>query len=222
MDTDITPDAWFAARPEQGRLLSALRRLLVEQGLEETVRWGQPAYTLDGHNVVLLGVLRDDTVVSFFRGALLDDPQGMLVQPGENSRKTRYLRIPDLEALATMEPALRRFLAAAMDDVRAGRRVPDLDPDDLVLIGEIQAVLDDDPVLADAFEALTPGRRRAYNLIVGQARQSATRTRRILSFKERILAGKGPQDCICGHSKRMPRCDGSHKRALPGAADPPS
>ena len=170
-------------------LLVALRELLVETELVETMKWGSPCYTLAGKNVVTLSALKDAAVLSFFKGAILPDPEGLLVKPGPNSRHARYLKFASLEDLEEHRDATSALLAAAIEAQRQGKRVEG-SPQEPVP-EELQAALDADPELAAAFAALTPGRRRSHVLHVSGAKQSKTRVKRAERCAEKIFAGKG-------------------------------
>lgn len=212
MDTDITPDAWYAADRRFAGALAALRDLVLGEGLDETTRWGQPTYVDGDRNVCMISERSAGATLSFLRGALLEDPDGRLISPGAASRHVRYLQFTGAEAVATERDAILAFLRQAVANERAGLRVPDLDPDDLVFVDVIVERMEADAVFAEAFEALTPGRQRGYDLHLRGAKQKATREARLARCTERILAGKGLHDCICGRSQRFPRCDGSHNR----------
>lgn len=212
MDTPASPDAWFAACTEWADTCTALRRVVRSTGLKETLKWRQPAYTDNGKNIALIGVLKDSAVLSFFRGALLTDPSGLLVSPGQASRHTRYLPLTSPAAVEQHQASIEAFLAEAVALTRAGKTVGRATVDAADYVAELQERIEQDPAFGAAFEALTPGRRRGYNLHFASAKRPATRVKRIERATERIFAGKGLQDCICGRSKRMPRCDGSHNK----------
>jgi uncharacterized protein YdeI (YjbR/CyaY-like superfamily) len=170
--------------------LARLRGLCRAAGLVETVKWGHPCYMHAGRNVAILGAFRAEFRISFFEAALLDDPGGLLERQGPNTRVADAIRFRDNAAPAAMAGAVTGFLRAAMADAEAGRRAPrpaeELDlPEDLI------EALKADPVLAEAFAGLTPGRRRSYVIALSSARTSATRIARIARFRERILAGRG-------------------------------
>lgn len=205
-----TVDGWFEHQQAWRDEVRALREVVRGRGLAETLKWGQPCYTVGDENVVMIGSLKDCATVSFLKGALVEDPAGHLVQPGENSRSARYMRFRSVAEVAAKRADLEALIDRAVAVARAGLRVaPPADEPELV--DELRARLAADPVLGAAFQALTPGRRRAYALMVAGAKTPVGRDRRITGFTERILAGKGPNDCICGHSQHHPRCDGSHK-----------
>ncbi len=204
--TDST-DAWFASQTRYLSELHALRALALDAGLRETLKWRQPCYTDQGQNIALIGLRKEHAVVSFFRGALLSDPTGRLRQAG-SIHSARYVPIA---ALADAQsPELQRMLEEAIALTRAGRRVPK--PSGAIdFVEELVEQLSADEVFASAFLALTPGRQRGYNLYFAKAKKSETRVARIARYTPRILAGKGLLDCVCGHSKRPPGCDGNHK-----------
>jgi len=170
-------------------VLVALRELLGETELSETMKWGSPCYTLGGKNVVSLSALNDAALLSFFKGALLPDPEGLLEQPGPNSRHARYLKFLSLEDLEEHREATLALLAAAIEAQRQGKRVEGKANEPIP--AELQAALDADEELAAAFAKLTPGRQRSHVLHVSGAKQSATRARRAERCAEKILAGKG-------------------------------
>lgn len=170
-------------------VLVALRALLSETELQETMKWGSPCYTLEGKNVVSLSALKDAALLSFFKGALLADPEGLLVKPGPNSRHARYLEFLSLEDLEEQREATLALLAAAIEAERQGKQVQGKPEEPMP--EELQAALDANQELAAAFAALTPGRRRSYILHVSGAKQSATRVKRAERCAEKIFAGKG-------------------------------
>ncbi len=175
--------------------LAQLRRIVLECGLTEEVKWGAPCFTADGGNVVILGVLNDYCCLSFFKGVLLKDPEGILQAPGENSRSGRLIPFTDVDQILAREETLKAYVREAAENERAGVTVDfATDREDLPVPAELQARLDEDPAFRAAFEALTPGRRRGWVLHFSGAKQSATRASRIEKAAPRILAGKGMHD----------------------------
>ena len=210
MRTKGTADDWYAERETWQGECRALREIVKACGLDETVKWGQPCYTDGGRNVLIVSALKDCATLNFFKGALLADPLGLLEVPGENSRSARYLKVHALDQVEAKRAAIQALVAQAVEVERAGLSVP-RDQGELELVAELQARLDADPALRAAFQGLTPGRQRAYNILIGGAKTPKGRAARVESHTARILLGKGPNDCICGHSRRPPGCDGSHK-----------
>lgn len=194
--------------------LVGLRRIVTGCGLVEELKWGAPCYSFEGRNVVILGGLKGACVMSFLKGTLLADLKGILRKPGENSQAARVVKFTSIREILGMEGDLKAYVYEAMEIEKAGLKVAFKDPADFILVDELQEKLENDPKLKAAFEALTPGRRRAYNMHFSSAKQSATRVSRIEKYVARILCGKGLNDCTCGFSKRMPACDGSHKFAV--------
>ena len=179
-------------RPWREEML-ALRRILLSEGLTETLRWRQPCYQAGGGNVALLAPMKHGCAVSFLKGALLDDPAGDLEAPGENSRSARFMRFAGPGDIQAREAALRAFIRAAAENERAGRKV-DFAGDDLDLPEELQAALEADPDLNAAWAALTPGRRRGWVLHFRGAKKADTRAGRVTRARPRILEGMGIHD----------------------------
>ncbi|MFV5702724.1 YdeI/OmpD-associated family protein [Flavobacterium sp. XS2P12] len=194
-------------QPEIGQL----RLLLLDCGLTEEFKWRTPCYSFQGNNVVLIGRFKEYCALSFFKGTLLQDSNGLLSKPGENSQAVRFFKFTNLQEIQELEPIIKNYIYEAIELEKAGLKVIFKSNTKLELVEELQIALDKNPSLKTAFKALTPGRQRAYNLYFSAAKQSKTRETRIENYIPRILDGKGFNDCICGMSKKMPNCDGSHK-----------
>lgn len=186
-------EAFFDKAERWPAELAALRRILLGCGVREVWKWSSPVYTVDGGNVAILWGFKDNASLGFFKGVLLQDKRKLLVAPGENSRSSRILKFTGLDEIVAMEAMIRAYVVEAMELERAGAKV-ELPKDDIVYPDELVAKLDEDLELTEAFQALTPGRRRGYALYFAQPKQSATRTGRIDKMRDRILAGKGLQD----------------------------
>lgn len=170
--------------------LLALRALLRSTELVESMKWGSPCYAVEGHgNVLMLTSFRRYAALSFFKGALLDDPDERLDRPGPNSQAMRLLPFQTADEVAAQEASIRGFVAQAIALEKAGARV-DFKSDE-PMPEELQEMLDAQPEVAEAYEALTPGRQRSYRLHVGGAKQAATRVSRAEKCIPKILAGKG-------------------------------
>ncbi|WP_115867259.1 YdeI/OmpD-associated family protein [Marinoscillum furvescens] len=178
---------------QQVDILKALREIVLGTGLEETVKWGSPCYTLSGKNVVMVSAMKTHCVVSFMKGVLLDDPHGLLEKPGPNSTVGKVMRFASVEEVVTHGEALQDYLQAAIAVEKSGKKVPKSSPQEKVP-EELHAALEADPALKSAFEALTPGRQRGYILQISAAKQSKTRQSRIAKYTPMILAGKGLHD----------------------------
>lgn len=190
----------------------ALRKILHSTKMTEEWKWKQPCYTFQNKNVVIIGVLKDSVVLSFFKGALLKDKSNLLIQPGKNTQSARYLRFGSVKEISKLEEKIKSYLKEAIKIEEDGVKLEVEDKKSLELVEELVAKLKDDPKLKVAFESLSPGRQRGYNLYFAGAKQVKTRIARIDKHQDRILQGYGIHDCICGLSKRLPNCDGSHKQ----------
>lgn len=170
--------------------LNTLRRICLDAGLSEHVKWAHPCYMHAGRNIALIGAFRDDFRFNFMNPSLLKDPEGVLERNGPNTRTAGMLRFTDNAGPDRMEPIIRATLAEAMGYAEAGVKAAKVEttfdlPDELV------EALDADPELAEAFRALTPGRQRSYVINLNAAKRSATRSNRVHKFRARIIAGKG-------------------------------
>lgn len=172
--------------------LTHLRRICLSAGLSETVKWGHPCYTHAGRNVALLGALRDSFRLGFFNAGLLRNDHGLLVRQGPNTAHPDTFRFTDPAEVTAQEPQIRATLAEAMGYAEAGMTAAKPPAPDLPL--DLIAALDADPALAEAFHALTPGRRKSYVLALASAKTQATRDARIARFRPAILAGRGALD----------------------------
>lgn len=171
-----------------------LRAILLDYPLAEELKWRQPCYTFEGGNVVILHAMKDYCGLGFLKGALIDDPEGVLVAPGKNSQAARQMRFANMEEINAREPVLRAIIQSAIAVQKAGLKVEFKAKRELVYPEELQAKLDVDPAFRAAFEALTPGRQRGYVLHISDAKQSETRVNRIEKHVPRILDGKGIHD----------------------------
>jgi uncharacterized protein YdeI (YjbR/CyaY-like superfamily) len=174
--------------------LAALRDLLVGEGLDEELKWGKPAFTLDGANVAVIAGMKETCVLSFFKGVLLKDPAHILAAPGPNSRSGRWVKFRNLDEIEKHADTLKSYIREAIDLERSGAVVDKRAFDTLKEPPELKKKLASEPAFKKAFHALTPGRQRAYTIHFGSAKQSATRESRIAKHEKRILAGKGMFD----------------------------
>jgi len=192
-DTNDKVEAFYAGATIWKAELAALRKILTATPLEETFKWRSPCYTWQGANIATVWGFREACALSFFRGILLADPEGILTAPGKNSRSVRMVKFTRLADIKAAAPVLKAYVAEAIDSEKAGKKVV-FARDDLDYPEELTARIEEDPAFGEAFHALTPGRRRGYVLLFSGARQSATRTARIDKHAARILAGKGLHD----------------------------
>ncbi|MFC7687477.1 DUF1801 domain-containing protein [Ureibacillus sp. GCM10028918] len=189
-----------------------LRNIVLDCNLNEEFKWMHPCYTFEKKNVVLIHGFKDYCALLFHKGALLKDPAGLLVQQTENVQAARQIRFTNLQEIVELESILKNYIHNAIEVEKAGLEVKYKKNTELDIPEELQSKFDELPGLKSAFEALTPGRQKAYIHHFSTPKQSKTRISRIENCLERIFNGKGLKDCTCGLSKRMPNCDGSHKQ----------
>lgn len=212
IDASVAVDEYIGSLGKWASEAAALRQILLDADLDETVKWRQPCYTHAGKNVALIAPLSDCCALSFVNGVLLADHDARLVAPGVNSQSVRYLPFVSVAEIRADRDVTLRYLAEAKSHIDRGSTVAFASLDELKLPAELVERFADVDGLEGAFRALTSGRQRGLVLHIEGAKQPATRARRVESHIERILAGKGVHDCVCGKSERMPRCDGSHAR----------
>ncbi len=172
-----------------------LRRIALACGLAEELKWGKPAYTTDdGSNIAVIQGFKRYCALLFPKGALLEDPTGLLVKVGPNTRSGRQARFTSVEQIREAEAVLTAFLQEAVDVEEAGLEVDMEAADELVAPAELEQKFDEEPDFKAAFDGLTPGRQREYLLHFTGAKQSKTRTSRVEKVMDRILEGKGLRD----------------------------
>jgi len=174
--------------------MTLLRKIALSCKLTEDLKWGQPCYSLDGGNVVLIHGFKEYCAYLFFKGALMKDPEGILVVQTGNVQSARQVRFTDVEGIAKSRSVLEAYVEEAIEVERAGLKVEFKKTAEFEVPEEFRTRLDGTPALKRAFEALTPGRQRAYLLHFSSAKQSKTRTARIERATPRILEGFGMHD----------------------------
>ena len=204
--------AALLAKPHWHNERKILRDVLLGCGLTETVKWDGLCYTYNDANIVMFYGLKAYCGLSFFKGALMNDPEGLLYQRSAQMQAARLYRFTSLDEVTAATAQVKAFVADAIAIELAGLKVEMTAKDDLVYPQELIDRMDANDAFAAAFEALTQGRKRGYVLHIAAAKQPATRFARIDKYVARIFDGKGLYDCVCGLSKKPPRCDGSHKR----------
>ena len=173
---------------------AALRQLCLASGLNEELKWGQACYDLDGRNVVLIHGFKDYCALLFMKGALLNDPKGILIQQTKNVQAARQIRFASLADINKQKAAVTAYLREAIAVEKSGVKVEMKSAAQFDVPEEFLKPLDDDPKLAEAFHALTPGRQKGYLLHFAGAKQSATRAARVEKHVPRILKGLGLDD----------------------------
>lgn len=186
-----------------------LRNLLLDCGLVEDLKWGKPCYSLNNRNIVIIQAFKDHCDLGFFNGSSLKDAKGLLVKAGEHTQAARQMRFTNTQEIENIKGIITAYIkeASALKETALTTTVPTK----MGWIAELEQVFLKNSAFQKAFEALTPGRQRAYLIYFSAAKQSQTRVARIESYTHKIFCGKGIHDCDCGLSKRMPNCDGSHK-----------
>ena len=171
-----------------------LRMVCLDSGLTEELKWGKPCYTYQKSNVVLIHGFKEYCALLFMKGALLKDPNGILVQQTENVQAARQIRFTNVREIVEMEPILKAYIKEAIEVEKAGLEVDYKKTSEFVIPEEFQNRLDESPALKTAFDALTPGRQRGYILYFSAAKQSKTREARVEKCLQQILDGKGLND----------------------------
>lgn len=190
MTADV--DAYIARSGQWPDEMTALRSLLLDRGLTEEIKWGKPCYAHDGTNLVIMQEMKAFLALMFFKGMLMDDPHGVLEDVGPNSRSARRMCFTSVDDVQRLADTIAEYVDAAIIVEESGLVAgPAPEP---VLADELQQRLDDDAAFRAAFESLTPGRRREYNLYISDAKQATTRTSRIEKYAAKILEGKGLRD----------------------------
>jgi len=185
----------FMDREEQWQKeFRKLRQIVLGCNLTEELKWGQPCYTHDGKNVVIIHGFKDYCALLFIKGALMDDPKGLLIQQTENVQAGRQIRFSTIHEIEALEDTVRGYVQEAIRIEAAGLKVEKKKTSDFPVPEEFQSRLDADPALKSAFEALTPGRQRGYLFHFSQPKQSKTREARVEKCIPRIFDGLGLDD----------------------------
>jgi uncharacterized protein YdeI (YjbR/CyaY-like superfamily) len=171
--------------------MKALREISLESGLEEEVKWGFPAYTFKKKNIFMLGSFKEYSTIMFFKGALLSNPDNILVQPTENTNSGRQLRFTNAKEILKAKKSILAYIFEAIELEKSGAKVEAKKSSEYPMPDELKTKFKELPELNAAFEKLTPGRQRGYLLHFSQAKQSATRYSRIERYMEAIFNGKG-------------------------------
>ncbi|MCB7155315.1 YdeI/OmpD-associated family protein [Bacillus stercoris] len=171
-----------------------LRTIILDCELTEDFKWMHPCYTYNNKNVVLIHGFKEYCALLFHKGALLQDAHGILIQQTENVQAARQIRFTNVQEINEMKTILKAYIQEAIEVEKAGLKVEVNNNIELSIPEELQNKFDEIPELKTAFEALTPGRQRAYTLYFSQAKQSKTRESRVEKYVQKILDGKGLKD----------------------------
>lgn len=191
--------------------LNALRHLVLSCDLREEFKWRQPCYTHKGKNVLILSRFKNYCAINFFNGYLIKGEIPELVRPGENTQEGRQLRFKELQEVMMHQASILNYIHQAIEIEEGNNKPAKSKTAQGIRSEELENIFQGDSEFMNAFHGLTPGRKRAYLIHFNSAKQVETRINRIEKCRYRILMGKGLNDCICGLSKRLPNCDGSHK-----------
>lgn len=187
-------DFYFSKSNKWQSELEQLRKIALDCQLTEELKWGTPCYTLQGKNIVLIHDFKEYCALLFFKGALLSNSDGILIQQSKNVQAARHIRFTNVHEIVEIQAILKATIYEAIEVERAGLEVKFKKTEEFILVAEFQKKLDELPKLKTAFEALTPGRQRAYMLHFSSPKQSKTRESRVEKCIPQILEGKGLND----------------------------
>jgi uncharacterized protein YdeI (YjbR/CyaY-like superfamily) len=191
-------DWFFSKDTKWQKEYEKLRMIILDCALNEELKWGCPCYTFEKRNIVLIHGFKEYCALLFFKGALLDDPNGILIQQTKNVQSARQVRFAPsnggIREIVKMERILKAYIYEAIEVEKAGLKVKLKKTSEYKIPEEFQKKLNKTPALKTAFYALTPGRQRAYIFYFSQARQSKTRESRVEKYLKQILNGKGLDD----------------------------
>lgn len=187
-------DFFFNKAPQWQEEYAKLRMIVLGCGLTEELKWGVPCYTFQKSNIVLIHGFKDYCALLFHKGALLKDPNGILIQQTENVQAARQIRFTSVQEILEMEPNLKAYIFEAIEVEKAGLKVNFKKATEFTLPEEFINKLEEVPGLQDAFDGLTPGRQRGYILYFSAPKQAKTREARIDKCMQQILDGKGLDD----------------------------
>jgi uncharacterized protein YdeI (YjbR/CyaY-like superfamily) len=189
-------DAYLSKAKKWREEFEKLRMIILDCQLTEKLKWGVPCYTFEKRNIVLIHRFKEYCALLFVKGALLNDAEGILITQTENTQAARQIRFTNVREIVEMEPILKAYIYEAIEVEKAGLKVNFKKNTELIFPEEFQNKLDENPALKTAFDALTPGRQRAYNLYFSAPKQSKTRESRVEKCMQQILNGKGLNDAI--------------------------
>jgi len=187
-------DFFFNKASQWKEEFEQLRMIILDCGLAEELKWGQPCYTFQGKNIILIHGFKEYCAVLFFKGALLNDPESILIQQTANVQAGRQVRFTGVKEIVKRAPVLKAYIYEAIEVEKAGLKVKLKKTSEFKMPAEFKNKLDKNPALKIAFNELTPGRQRAYLFYFSQPKQSKTRESRIEKYMKRILEGKGLND----------------------------
>jgi len=183
-------DFYFDNAKQWQKELEKLRKIVIDCQLTEELKWGVPCYRFQESNIVLIHVFKEYCALLFFKGALLNDPNGILIQQTKNVQSARQVRFTSVQEIIKLQPVLKAYIYEAIEVEKAGLKVNLKKPSEYPISDEFKHKLAETPALKTAFDALTPGRQRAYLLYFSAPKQSKTRDARVEKYMQQILNGK--------------------------------
>ena len=196
--TNPKVDVFFSKTKKWQEEFEKLRMIILDCGLTEELKWGVPCYSFEKRNIVLIHGFKEYCAILFFKGALLKDAKSILIRQTENVQAARQIRFTNVREIVKMETVLKAYINEAIKEEKAGLKVEFKKAAEFIIPEEFQIKLDENPSLKAAFEALTPGRQRAYILYFSAPKQSKTRESRVEKCIHRILDGIGLNDQFTG------------------------
>ncbi|MDB5223590.1 MAG: hypothetical protein JWN83_2257 [Chitinophagaceae bacterium] len=187
-------DFYFSKANQWQEEIKQLRMIVLDCGLTEELKWGVPCYMFQKSNIVLIHVFKEYCALLFFKGALLNDARGILIQQTRNVQAGRQVRFTNVREIVKMKNILKAYTYEAIEVEKSGLKVDFKKSTEFIIPGEFQNKLDKIPALKTAFNALTPGRQRGYLLYFSRPKQSKTRESRVEKCMKQILNGKGLND----------------------------
>ncbi|HTA60910.1 MAG TPA: YdeI/OmpD-associated family protein [Bacteroidia bacterium] len=187
-------DFYFNKPSKWQKEIEKLRTIALDCALVEELKWGCPCYSLNGNNIVLIHFFKDYCAYLFFKGVLLQDAKGILIQQTKNVQAARQIRFTSLKQITDMKATLKAYIFEAVEVEKAGLKVELKKTTEFTMPIEFKNKLDKMSALKKAFAALTPGRQRGYLLYFSSAKQTKTREARIEKYIPHILSGKGLDD----------------------------
>src|SRR5258705_9667417 len=184
-------DWFFSKETKWQKEYEKLRMIILDCRLIEELKWGCPCYTFENRNIVLIHGFKEYCALLLFKGALLNDPNGILIQQTENVQSARQIRFTHVGEIVKMARILKAYIYEAIEVERAGLKVKLKKTSEYKIPEEFQKKLNKTPALKTAFYELTPGRQRGYIFYFSQPKQSKTREARVEKYLKQILNGKG-------------------------------
>ena len=193
-NTNPKVDFFFEKESKWQKEFELLRNICLDCGLDENLKWGQACYVFQNANIVLIHGFKEYCALLLFKGALLNDPEGILIQQTENVQSARQIRFTNVKEIIRQQRVLKQYIYEAIEIEKAGLKVKMKETADFKMPEELKYNLEKSKALKKAFYALTPGRQRGYIFYFSQPKQSKTREARIEKYKQQILDGKGLND----------------------------